>query len=238
VRERLQKVLSEYGAASRREAERMILAGRVRVNGAVATIGDSGDIAVDSITIDGAPLSPRGARVYIMLSKPRGYITTTRDERGRKTVLELVSDCRERVYPVGRLDMDSEGLLILTNDGELTNLLTHPSNEKEKTYIAEVTGDTVSALPRLSQPMDIDGVTVRGAVVSVERRDGNVTRLKLTIREGRNRQIRKMCAKCGLNVRRLTRVSFGGVALSGVEPGRWRYLTEAEIELLRSPGAR
>jgi 23S rRNA pseudouridine2605 synthase len=229
--------MSEYGAASRREAERMITAGRVAVNGHIATIGESVDTAVDTITLDGAALSQPDSRVYIMLNKPRGYITTSSDDRGRKTVTELVADCGVRVYPAGRLDMDSEGLLIMTNDGELTNHLTHPSAEKEKTYIVEVTGDADAALPKLSQPMVLDGYTIRAASVTIDDKSGGVSRLRMTIHEGRNRQIRKMCALCGLTVRRLTRVSVGGVTLSGVEPGKWRYLTEREIDTLRSAGA-
>ncbi|MDR3278536.1 MAG: rRNA pseudouridine synthase [Oscillospiraceae bacterium] len=225
--ERIQKILSARGACSRREAERLIADGRVTVNGVTASLGQSADGGTDVIALDGAPLRPPGERVYIMLNKPRGVVTTVRDDRGRQTAVSLVADCGARVYPVGRLDMDSDGLLLLTNDGAFANRLTHPSGEKEKTYLAEVSGDIDAALPVLSQPMEIDGYTVRPARVTA---DGG--RLTFTIHEGRNRQIRKMCAQAGLAVRRLTRVSEGGVALGGLPPGAWRRLTAAEVEKL------
>ena len=228
--ERLQKLISAAGLASRRAAEEMILAGRVTVNGTVAELGRRADPAADEIRVDGRPLPTQGEKVYIMLNKPRGYVTTLRDDRGRSTVAELVRDAGVRVFPVGRLDYDSDGLLLLTNDGAFANALTHPSREVDKTYRTAVMGDVEAALPKLRGPMEIDGYAIRPARVERMRED----LLEITIHEGRNRQVRKMCAAAGLRVRRLTRVSEGPLRLGSLAPGKWRYLDENEISAVRN----
>jgi 23S rRNA pseudouridine2605 synthase len=226
--ERLQKLLSERGVASRRAAEDMIRAGRVTVNGTTASIGDSAEAERDDVRIDGEPLPPLKPRRYIMLNKPRGYVTTMSDERGRKTVAELTADCPERVYPVGRLDMDSDGLLIMTNDGGLAQLLAHPSHEVEKTYrVITSGGDVASALPRLRAQTELDGRIVRAKRAEL---DGDA--LIITVTEGRNRQVRRMCEAAGLHVVRLTRVSEGAIELGTLRSGAWRNLTPEEVRSL------
>ncbi|NMA24720.1 MAG: rRNA pseudouridine synthase [Clostridiales bacterium] len=237
MRERLQKILSSHGVASRRASERLIKAGRVSVNGETAVIGQSADAVADVITIDGKPLRNADEKVYIMLNKPRGYVTTMHDEKGRANVSEFVKDVPVRVYPVGRLDLDSEGLLIMTNDGDLTRCLTHPSNEKKKTYHVYVKGDADNALKPLGAPMSIDGYTINPAEVKVLRKTSGGALLSITIHEGRNRQIRKMCVKVGLRVERLKRVAEGGLRLGNLKPGSWRYLSESEIMLLKRGGS-
>lgn len=227
--QRLSKILSAHGVASRREAERMISAGRVTVNGATAQIGQSAEPETDQILVDGKPLRAPDRRVYIMLNKPRGYLTTVADDRGRKTVMSLVSDLNMRVYPVGRLDYDSEGLLLLTNDGDFANIVMHPSHEKEKVYAVTVRGDTVRAPACLSAPMKIDGYEIAPARVRVVSQSGDEALLEIAIREGRNRQIRKMCAACGLTVKTLRRLQIGTVSLGTLPVGRWRHLTEEEV---------
>ena len=233
MRERLQKLLSAAGVCSRRQAEAMILEGRVCVNGTQASLGLSADPDTDEITVDGKALSFAGERICVMLNKPRGYVTTLSDEKGRPTVAELVRGVGERVYPVGRLDMDSDGLLLLTNDGALANALTHPRHSVRKTYRTEVTGDVAHALPLLRAPMEIDGARVCADRVEPEGTDT----LYITIHEGRNRQIRKMCDAAHLRVRRLTRISEGPLSLGGLPLGQWRMLTEDELRALRSAAA-
>ncbi len=232
MQERVQKILARNGIASRRQAEQIIVQGRVTVNGQVCRLGDTADEAADQITLDGMPLTSRPRRVYIMLNKPRGYVTTRRDEKGRRTVMELV-DCPEKVYPVGRLDMDSEGLLLLTNDGDLTNRLLHPSGEVEKAYIVWVRGATEEGIAGMSRAMDIDGYRIRPAQVRVLNREGEQAKLEVTIHEGRNRQIRKMAEQCGMDVTRLRRVSEGKLKLGRLPLGAWRYLTENELHSLQ-----
>ena len=233
MRERLQKILSAYGVASRRASEELLAAGRVSVNGETAVLGQSADPETDRIEVDGVRLAAQSDMVYIMLNKPRGYVTTMKDEKGRKNVTELVRGCGARVWPVGRLDLNSEGLLIMTNDGDLTNRLTHPSYEKPKTYLVRVRGETTRAVETLSGPMTVDGVTLRSAEVALLSRNPDGALLSVTIREGKNRQIRKMCALAGLEVVSLRRVSVGGLALGGLRPGGWRYLSDAEVALLK-----
>ena len=172
MEERLQKLLSACGLASRRTVEQWIEAGRVTVNGTKARLGDKADLDRDRIEVDGRPVRPGGDRLYLMLNKPRGYVTTLSDEKGRKTVAELVSGCGRRVWPVGRLDLDSEGLLLLTDDGELTQKLLHPSHQVEKEYLVWVTGDVSRGLPVLSGPMDLDGVPLSPAKVRRGRTSG------------------------------------------------------------------
>ena len=226
--ERLQKIISAHGVASRRYAEKLISEGRVYVNGVRAVIGQSADFEIDEIVVDGNPLRPIGELVYIMLNKPCGYLTTACDDRGRKTVMELVEDAGVRVYPVGRLDLDSEGLLLLTNDGAFANVAAHPRFNKLKTYEITVRGDAQLAVLKLSRPMLIDSHQVRAKSVGLIRKthDGGV--LSVTIGEGRNRQIRKMCAGSGLEVLSLIRVSLGRLELGSLESGKWRHLTSAE----------
>ncbi|MBQ6540004.1 MAG: rRNA pseudouridine synthase [Oscillospiraceae bacterium] len=229
MEERLQKILSARGVASRRKAEELIEAGLVTVNGIVAGVGDKADPDRDIITVSGTGLPERGGLVYIMLNKPRGYITTMKDEKGRPTVADLTRDVGTRVYPVGRLDWDSEGLLLMTNDGDFANKAAHPSGNKEKTYLVTVHGDAERAAEKLRAPMVIDGYRIRPPKVELTA-PGT---LRITIHEGRNRQIRKMCAAVGLEVLTLKRMSVGPVSLGSLEPGRWRYLTEEEIRGIR-----
>jgi len=229
VEERLQKLLSAAGTCSRRQAEKYISDGRVTVNGQTARLGDKADLSRDRVEVDGAPLAAPEGRTYIMLNKPRGYVTTLSDEKGRRTVAQLVADCPARVWPVGRLDLDSEGLLLLTDDGELTHRLTHPSHEVEKEYRVWVRGDVERALPVLSAPVWSDGEEL--AADRVERTGPNT--LTIVIHQGKNRQVRRMCAAAGLKVERLQRVREGGVRLGGIVPGAWRPLTAAELASLQ-----
>ena len=232
MEERLQKILSARGVASRRAAEGWLAAGRVTVNGRTARVGDKADPERDEIRVDGRLLAEPARRTYVMLHKPRGYVTTLSDERGRKTVAELVEGCGARVWPVGRLDLDSEGLLILTDDGALTHRLLHPSHQVEKEYLVTVEGDVDRALPVLSGPMELDGVPLSPAKVGVLSREGAArARLSVVIHEGRNRQVRRMCALAGLEVKRLKRVREGGLTLGGLRPGEWRRLTPRELRL-------
>ncbi|MDE6841359.1 MAG: rRNA pseudouridine synthase [Oscillospiraceae bacterium] len=229
MEERLQKLLSAAGECSRRQAEGYIQAGRVTVNGQTAQLGDRADPARDRVELDGKPVLTRSGRTYIMLNKPRGYVTTLSDEKGRKTVAELVADCPARVWPVGRLDMDSEGLLLLTDDGALTHRLTHPAHQVEKEYQVRVTGDLERALPLLSAPVWSEGEELTADRVERTGRD-TVT---VVIHQGKNRQVRRMCAAAGLKVNRLRRVREGAVRLGGLRPGQWRPLTAAELAALQ-----
>lgn len=229
MKERLQKILSARGITSRRKAEEWITAGRVTVNGIPACLGDSADPENDEILLDGKPLPARQESVYIMLNKPRGYVTTLSDEKGRPNAAGLVSDCGHRVYPVGRLDMDSEGLLLLTNDGEFANRCMHPKHGVNKTYQVTVRNFTAEAVGRLKQPVTLDGYTIKAPSVSVlrELEDGKAL-LQVVIHEGRNRQVRRMCAMAGMEVLRLVRVAEGNLKLGNLSVGKWRYLTEEE----------
>lgn len=232
--QRLQKILSGRGICSRRKAEEYINDGRVCVNGSVAKLGDSADPELDEITLDGRPLPSANEYVYIMLNKPRGYVTTLSDEKGRKNAAQLVADCGTRVYPVGRLDMDSEGLLLFTNDGDFANLLMHPKHEVNKTYHVVVTDYSPENLEKLAQPVTLDGYTIRKPDVKLlkmlaERK----ALLSVTIHEGRNRQVRRMCDLAGMHVTRLIRISEGALQLGNLQLGKWRHLTAAEVEQLK-----
>lgn len=231
--ERLQKILSARGVASRRKAEEMIQAGRVTVNGTPAALGDTADPASDAIRVDGKPLPGPVKNVYILLHKPRGYVTTLSDEKGRHNVTELVRGCGCRVYPVGRLDMDSEGLLLLTNDGDFANRLTHPGQEVDKVYEVSVKGFTPGAERLLERPISLDGYTIRKPAVRLLSAEDGRARLEVTIHEGRNRQVRRMCAAAGLEVTRLLRVREGSLGLGNLKSGQWRYLTGEEVKRLR-----
>lgn len=231
--QRIQKIISSSGVASRRKAEALILAGRVTCNGSVCLLGESADPDIDTILLDGKPLPSGDAYTYIMLHKPRGYVTTMSDEKGRKDVSLLVSDCETRVYPVGRLDMDSEGLLIFTNDGDFANRLMHPKHEIDKIYRVLVSGYSEDALERLGQPVVLDGYMISKPKVSFVSQKGNETWLEVVIHEGRNRQVRRMCAAAGLTVHRLVRVGEGAVKLGDLPLGKWRKLTDTEVEELK-----
>jgi 23S rRNA pseudouridine2605 synthase len=233
--ERLQKLISGAGLASRRAAEEMILQGRVQVNGVTAHLGQCAQPGTDTITVDGTPLPSRETLVYIMLNKPSGYVTTASDEKGRRTVMDLVRTVGVRLYPVGRLDMYSEGLLLLTNDGELAHRLMHPSHHIRKTYEVWVSGpDIQQAIQTLRSALIIDGYRIKPAQVELITQDGDRYMLQINIGEGRNRQIRKMCALANLKVHRLCRISQGALVLGDLPSGKWRSLTEAEIHDLRS----
>lgn len=229
MKERLQKILSARGVASRRKAEEMLAAGRVAVNGLPAVLGDTADVDVDIITVDGRPLPSPQKPVYIMLHKPRGFVTTLSDEKGRRNAAELVADCGVRVYPVGRLDMDSEGLLLFTNDGDVANRLMHPKHEVTKTYHVTVKDYSDEKLENLKQPVTLDGYTIRKPDVRLLRLDGDKAWMEVVIHEGRNRQVRRMCAMAGMAVVRLVRVAEGALKLGNLQRGTWRYLTEEEI---------
>lgn len=229
MKERLQKILSARGLASRRKAEEWITAGRVCVNGVVAALGDSADEQIDEIAVDGKPLPAQPQSVYIMLNKPRGYVTTLSDEKGRRNAAQLVSDCGVRVYPVGRLDMDSDGLLLFTNDGAFANAMMHPKHEVDKTYRVEVTGFSAEALERLGKPVTLDGYTIRTPGVKLLSCSGSEALLEVVIHEGRNRQVRRMCDLAGLKVLRLTRIAEGNLKLGALPLGKWRYLNDEEL---------
>ena len=231
--ERLQKILSAHGVASRRRAEEMIEAGQVTVNGATARLGDTADVETDEILVNGQPLPKKEQFAYILLNKPRGYVTTLSDEKGRPNAAQLVSDCGVRVYPVGRLDMDSEGLLLFTNDGEFANALMHPKHEVQKTYDVWVTGYTPGGEVRLARPITLDGYTIRPPKVRLLNADGQKAKFQVTIHEGRNRQVRRMCEKAGMHCTRLRRIQEGSLSLGTLPLGAWRYLTEDEMRKLR-----
>jgi 23S rRNA pseudouridine2605 synthase len=231
--ERLQKVLAQAGLGSRRACEELIADGRVTVNGAVATLGMRADPDVDAIEVDGARIGVREGLVHYLLNKPAGVVTTASDPQGRPTVVGLVP-AEPRVYPVGRLDADTEGLLVLTNDGELAHRLTHPSFGVDKEYLADVTGaPSRGALRRLREGVELeDGPTAPARVSLV----GDHT-LRITIHEGRNRQVRRMCEAVGHPVRRLVRVRIGPLVDRRLPPGEWRLLTQAEVRALERAAA-
>ena len=230
--ERLQKILSARAVASRRAAEEMIEAGRVSVNGVTACLGTSADPDQDEILLDGKPIPKQQDFMYIMLHKPRGYVTTMSDEKGRPTVAQLVEDCGCRVYPVGRLDYDSEGLLILTNDGDFANRMMHPRHEVSKTYAVWVKGYH-AATALLARPITLDGYPIRKPEVKLAWAEGDKAKFFVTIHEGRNRQVRRMCQAAGMTVTRLSRVSEGCLQLGKLPKGKWRHLTEEELAGLK-----
>ena len=234
--ERIQKILSARGVCSRRQAEEMIKAGRVTCNGTVSTLGQTADPDTDDIRIDNIPLPQMGEKVYILLHKPRGYVTTLSDEKGRKNVSELVKDCGVRVYPVGRLDMDSEGLLLLTNDGDFANRLMHPSHQVDKIYKVTVTNFSFEGVEKLKQPVTLEGYRIQppGVSVLMEQGEGAKALLLVTIHEGRNRQVRRMCDMAGMPVQRLVRVQEGTLKLGTLPRGKWRYLTAEEVQKLKN----
>lgn len=232
---RLQKYLAEAQVASRRKAEEIILQGRVRVNGEIITeLGTKVESDRDIVTVDGKKVQISKKMVYIMLNKPEGCVTTVKDQFERKSVLDYVSDVKERVYPVGRLDYDTSGLLLLTNDGDLTYKLTHPKHNIEKTYIAMVDREpSMEDLENFKKGLFIDGRKTAPAEIEIVKKS-KLTTLNIKIHEGRNRQVRKMCAAIGCNVVRLKRISEGNLELGKLEKGTYRYLTDEEIKYLKS----
>ena len=214
MKERLQKILSSRGIA--------------------CSLGECADPDADEILLDGKPLPSQQEFVYIMLNKPRGYVTTLSDEKGRADVSELVKGCGVRVYPIGRLDMDSEGLLLLTNNGALANHLMHPKHEVNKAYVVLVNNLSKEKMELLKMPVELDGYLIRPPKVTLIRDEGNRALLQIVIHEGRNRQVRRMCAMAGMKVHRLKRISEGKVSLGDLPVGKWRYLTQEEVTLLQN----
>lgn len=232
---RLQKYFTDCGVLSRRAAEDEIKAGKVKVNGICAELGDKIDPETDIVEYKGKRIMPRSASnfVYILLNKPCGVVTSAKDEKGRICVTDLVK-CGTRVYPVGRLDLNSQGLILMTNDGELTNKLTHPRHEIPKIYEVDVVGKvTTEQLNALNSSMTIDGYVLLPVKTEFLSKNEKFTTLRMTLYEGRNRQIRKMCEQVGLKVAKLTRVAIGSITLGNLQGGKWRYLTNEEINMLK-----
>ncbi len=233
---RISKYFTDCGVLSRRAADAAVEAGEVRVNGIPAVLGQKITPDIDEVTYKGKkivlPTNPQ--KVTIMLNKPRGYLTTLSDDKGRHTVAELVADVGVRLYPIGRLDMDSDGLLLLTNDGDLANKLSHPSHEVEKVYLAYVDGRvTTEQMEAMTHPIEIDGRMTSPAGVRKAAFNGTETALEVTIHDGRNRQVRRLCEREGLHVRKLTRVAEGSLLLGNLDEGHWRRLNEKEIRKLK-----
>lgn len=236
---RIQKYFTDCGVLSRRAAEEAIEAGEVTVDGVRASVGQKILPNVNLVCYKGQPVTMQthAENLYVMLNKPRGYLTTMRDDRGRSTVTDLVEGIPQRVYPVGRLDMDSEGLLLLTNDGSFTNYLTHPRHEIPKIYHVKIKGAvTQDQIKALGKPMSIDGYTIRPVDVKLASLHSDSSILSMRLFEGRNRQIRKMCETVGLEILSLRRVAIGQVELGRLEPGKWRYLSKAEVNYLKTGG--
>lgn len=234
MKERLQKVIAAAGAASRRQAEEWIAAGRVTVNGRPAILGERADPAADRIEVDGRPLARAERKVYVLLHKPAGYVTTSRDPQGRPVVNDLLRDIPARLFSVGRLDYNTEGLLLLTNDGELAQRLAHPRHEVEKTYLVRVRGSLPDDARRdLEQGVKLEeGVTAPARVEKV-RMTATHTWFELTIHEGRNRQVRRMCEAVGFPVSRLKRIRFAFLDLGRLAPGEYRHLSQEEVKSLQ-----
>lgn len=231
--ERVQKLIAAGGVCSRRTAEEWIRAGRVTVNGRRVSLGDRADPDTDVIAVDGRAVNARARKVYLMLHKPRGFVTTLSDERGRRTAAELVRGCGTRVFPVGRLDRDSEGLLLFTNDGALAQRLLHPSHQVDKVYEVTVTGELTGAAERLASVDRLDGEAIVPAQVRELSRTGEKAVLEVIIHQGKKRQIRRMCAQVGLEVARLKRVAEDGLVLGELPCGHWRYLTSGELDIIK-----
>ena len=232
MEQRLQKWIAAAGLCSRRTAEQWIAAGRVSVNGETALPGQKADPERDSVLLDGRPLAAPEHKLYLMLNKPRGYVCTLSDESGRPTVAELVRGCGGRVVPVGRLDLDSEGLLLLTNDGAWLQRLTHPKYEAEKTYFVKVAGNVRGAAERLARIREVGGVSIRPAQVRTRYLGAETAEFSITIHEGKNRQIRRMCEALDLHVKQLVRVKIKDLTLGDLEKGRWRMLSAEEAAAL------
>lgn len=233
---RLQKFLAEADIASRRKAEKFISDGRIAVNGNIITeMGFKIDDEKDVVTFDNKVVEKSKKLIYIMFHKPEGCVTTAKDQYDRKTVLDYIKDINERLYPVGRLDYNTSGLLILTNDGDLTYKLTHPKHNVEKVYIAKVEGEpSKEEMKRFREGLFIDGYKTSPAKIYIVKKDGNYASLKIIINEGRNRQVRKMCEAINHNVKNLKRIATGNLFLGDLKKGNYRYLTENEIKYLKS----
>lgn len=230
---RINKFLAECGVGSRRACDKLIIEGVVTVNGNVATVGTDVELS-DKVCVRGKRVGHNNKTYYIMLHKPKGYVTTVSDELGRKTVMDLV-DINARLFPVGRLDYDTEGLLLLTNDGDIANKLTHPANKIDKTYIARLSGKlTQSEVTKLQNGVDIDGKLTAPAEVAILQQDEHHTRVQITIHEGRNRQVKRMFESVGKEVEFLKRVQVGELYLGGLSRGKYRFLTDKELQYLRS----
>ena len=232
---RLQKYFSDCGVISRRAAETEIAAGHVKVNGEIASLGDKVEPGVDKVVWNGRGISPRSKTYTVVaVNKPRGYVCTARDEQDRRQVTDLVKDLGIRLYPVGRLDMASEGIILLTDDGEFANLMMHPRHHVPKIYRVSVKGNlTEQRLALLRSAMEIDGTPIQPVEVAVLEQNGDSARLEMCLYEGRNRQIRKMCEQAHLEVSRLKRIRIGGISVNGIVPGTYRKLSEQEIADLR-----
>ena len=235
---RLQKFIAECGIASRRNAEKIIESGRVRVNGEIVDyMGCVIDPDCDVVEVDGRVIETESKKYYIMLHKPKNYVTTVSDDLGRPTVMELVRDINARIYPVGRLDFDTTGLLIMTNDGDFANILTHPRHVVNKTYIARIDRPlSEDELARLQSGIDLDGVKTAPAKAENIKRPQKGYEVKITIHEGKNRQVRRMLDAVGVNVMSLKRISVGSLTLGNLPEGKWRRLADAEINKLRGKG--
>lgn len=236
--ERLQKIISAAGITSRRASEELILNGQVTVNGVVVTeLGTKADPALDTITVNGKQLWVSEERLYILLNKPTGYITALKDGQGRRLVTDLLKDVPERVYPVGRLDYNTEGLLLLTNDGEWANRLMHPRHEVEKEYHVRVRGKVLEQqLKRMADGVELEDGKTAPAVVKLIKSGEQNDWISVTIHEGRNRQVRRMCEAVSLSVVRLKRIRYGSLALGTLRDGQFRYLTEVEVSELAGTG--
>lgn len=233
---RIQKFMSDNGIMSRRSAEEEIRAGHITVNGQTAVLGQKVLPGKDEVRYKGnmIPNSVHTGKIYIMLNKPAGYVTTLSDDRGRRCVAELIEDLGARVYPCGRLDMESEGLLLLTNDGELANKLTHPGHDLPKIYHVRIASEiTPEQLHSLGQPMVIDDYKIAPVKVTVITRKEGFTTLRMDLYEGRNRQIRKMCELCGLKILRLQRIAVGEIILGDLKPGKWKILSTGQVNYLK-----
>lgn len=232
--DRLQKLISSCGVASRRKAEELILQGKVRLNGNTAKLGDTADLSEDVIEVDGVPLKRQQVRVMLMLNKPRGFVTTLSDEKNRRTVTDLLPEGSPRLYPVGRLDMFSEGLLLLTNDGALAQKLMHPRSEIEKEYHLWVSNWYDGADVLLRRRIELDGRKISAPNVRILSASGGTAMLSVIIHEGRNRQVRRMCEQANLTVTRLKRVREGMLMLGELPTGHTRVLTEEEVQYLKN----
>jgi len=234
MQERLQKILSRAGISSRRAAEELITSGRIAVNGSIVTVlGTKADPSSDSITIDGKPVTIQSNRIYLLLNKPSGYVTTLNDPDGRPIVTDLIKDIPERLFPVGRLDFNTEGLLLLTNDGDWANRLAHPSHEVTKEYLVKVRGEVNSdVLNKLAKGVKLDDGWTAAAEVTLVKTLSKNSWLSISIHEGRYRQVRRMCEAVGLLVARLTRTRYGILDIGSLKPGEFRHLTQPEVSEL------